>query len=357
MASEEPCGNVYVYTDESGNTGNNLFDPNQPELWTCSLISTDNIDVVAHNAVEKWRKSVQPENLHATSLGFTGIEKLADDICRLIARFNISFFFVQIDKSFHAALKFFDTVFDSGLNKAMHPAHYQMRAFRTPLVQIVCENIDTKHRKVFWATLLNPEAESLQMVAKHVKSNLERTKSGIAQAALIPALEWAIKNPLPLIETLDRKGESPNFVAFTKVIYHLQDTIGNRKVLADFVHHQQAQYESRMKNAYGALSKYHLKGDFFSMLPKVDLLKDFPAKVVFKSTEESAGLTVVDIVLWLTKRHRGLSPDKFPGCATLAATIEKVATIERFTHAGLKSEVAGIEEQMKQLKSYIQNPD
>ena len=59
-----------MYADESGNTGNNLFDPNQPTLWTCCMISNKNVD--------------------------------ADGFCRLISRLNLSFHLVELDKSFHA---------------------------------------------------------------------------------------------------------------------------------------------------------------------------------------------------------------------------------------------------------------
>jgi len=47
-----------------------LFDPNQPTLWTCCMISNKNVD--------------------------------ADGFCRLISRLNLSFHLVELDKSFHA---------------------------------------------------------------------------------------------------------------------------------------------------------------------------------------------------------------------------------------------------------------
>jgi integrase len=36
--------NLYAYADESGNTGMNLFDPNQPWFWTVTLVAPHDLD-------------------------------------------------------------------------------------------------------------------------------------------------------------------------------------------------------------------------------------------------------------------------------------------------------------------------
>jgi hypothetical protein len=47
---------MYFYVDESGHTGPNLFDPQQPTLFYGVLSAEVNIDVVAEVAVRKLRQ-------------------------------------------------------------------------------------------------------------------------------------------------------------------------------------------------------------------------------------------------------------------------------------------------------------
>ncbi len=42
-----------VYTDESGNTGENLFDTSQPYFWTGTLVSLFDIDNVVKHKFDK----------------------------------------------------------------------------------------------------------------------------------------------------------------------------------------------------------------------------------------------------------------------------------------------------------------
>jgi SEC-C motif len=39
--------NLIAYTDESGNSGSHLFDPNQPEFWTGTLVVRPNFEAIA----------------------------------------------------------------------------------------------------------------------------------------------------------------------------------------------------------------------------------------------------------------------------------------------------------------------
>jgi len=68
---------IYAYTDESGNTGNNLFDDTQPWFWTGTLLSKDDLDILDLSIVEDWKRTASVGELHAKVLGLRRIEGVA----------------------------------------------------------------------------------------------------------------------------------------------------------------------------------------------------------------------------------------------------------------------------------------
>jgi hypothetical protein len=74
---------LYFYVDESGHTGPNLFDENQPILYYGVLSSKVNIDVLAEKELVTLRKRLGVNRLHANDLGNHGIAKISRDIGKL----------------------------------------------------------------------------------------------------------------------------------------------------------------------------------------------------------------------------------------------------------------------------------
>lgn len=60
---------MYFYVDESGNTGLELFDKEQPFLYDGVLSSKFNLDVLCKATVERLREKSGVERLHAAELG------------------------------------------------------------------------------------------------------------------------------------------------------------------------------------------------------------------------------------------------------------------------------------------------
>lgn len=123
---------TFFYVDESGHTGANLFDPEQPVLYYGVLSSQHNIDILAEKHICKIKSKYKIGRLHATELGNGGLIKILDDILSLQSRFNLNFDLYRISKVDHALICFFDQVFDSGVNLAV-----PWRAYWTPLRYIL----------------------------------------------------------------------------------------------------------------------------------------------------------------------------------------------------------------------------
>ncbi|MBA7701447.1 hypothetical protein ES703_110185 [subsurface metagenome] len=82
--------NAHAYCDESGNTGANLLDPNQPLLLVGGWLVNDGFNEVAEQVVREYIKVLKPRDneLHGVQLlksefGTKGILNLMHDLYKL----------------------------------------------------------------------------------------------------------------------------------------------------------------------------------------------------------------------------------------------------------------------------------
>jgi hypothetical protein len=334
---------VYAYTDESGNTGLNLFDPNQPELWTGTLVSNKNLDVLAKTRVRDCAYKAGVKELHGSELGFAGIECVSAELSRLISAFNLTFIFVVIEKRFLAGTKFVDTVLDSGLNQAVKPLHYVARPMRLIFTYYIVKSMhDTDYRE-FWESYLRLDSarfsDVLQVVLGRIKGN--PIPPGFKDA-LVDTLNWAIANPTELLPPGKHGGmDSPNFVALTLILSDLVKHVGEKKVV-EFVHDEQDQFARALTDGYGSATRFQVSRAPLSLMTQVDFIANFTGQLEFRSSSNSAGVELTDVFLWLVKRSNTESLDQFPGCAMLLEKISQRARLDRFTQAMLSQEVKAI---------------
>ena len=120
----------YAFTDESGNSGLNLFDTAQETFWTGTLIAYSDIDAKHKGFHKELLTVVGKGEIHGAEQGFGGIEKIASRLSWFIREKKLQFSFGRIHKPFLAASKLFDLAFDSGTNAAMPPQAYGVRQLR-----------------------------------------------------------------------------------------------------------------------------------------------------------------------------------------------------------------------------------
>src|SRR5476649_1024120 len=110
---------MYFYVDESGHSGSDLFDEQQPNLYYGVVSSPQDIDIVAEAELALLRQHVGHPRLHATELGIGRLLEIAPEIEKLQQRLEMSFDVYRFVKADHAIISFFDQVFDSGMNSAV----------------------------------------------------------------------------------------------------------------------------------------------------------------------------------------------------------------------------------------------
>lgn len=68
---------LFAYIDETGNTGDNLFDGEQPVFLTGALVTRCNFDALYSKRMAMAAKSIGEGAVHANKLGLGKIEEIA----------------------------------------------------------------------------------------------------------------------------------------------------------------------------------------------------------------------------------------------------------------------------------------
>ena len=105
---------MFAFVDETGNTGANLLDEEQPDIFTAALITKSDFDLVYGAKVRRLAKRAGGTSLHAKDLGFKRIQPIARELCQIFKKADARFFVSRVEKRYLLATKIFDTFFDLG---------------------------------------------------------------------------------------------------------------------------------------------------------------------------------------------------------------------------------------------------
>lgn len=316
--------NLYFYVDESGHTGTNLFDENQPILYYGVLSSRVNIDVLAENTLTSIRKRLGVVRLHANELGNGGIAQIAEDIYNLQKRYDLTFDIYRVAKVDHALISFFDQVFDQGLNPAITWSGY-WTPMRYVLLLKLSYLFDEDTLKKAWNArieLNDEKAEAgLVEVCQIIKNRVGKLPDERSRTLIYDTLNWAENNPSEIYYNAKRKKDmlsiTPNLIGFQSVMHGITLRLQrNGKKASKITVDQQSQFNKAQKT----LADFYASAIDVPMvtgpgLPEISF-KGMPTiPISFMSSNNSAGLELVDIYLWIFKRlieGNDLAPEVYP---------------------------------------------
>lgn len=334
MASaEEEIKDIIAYTDESGNTGNNIFDLSQPNFWTGTVFSEFDLDKYGKTEFDCLVREIGVQELHGNELGVQRLEIIANRIENLISTFNIGFIFTIIEKKHISTMKFVDTLLDSGLNKAVSPIHYGQRALRIPLAATIAVNFSQRNKEEFWNVYKNLDYLGFCKILRRVEWNIaEKCSDKRIRELLLDAITWAKNNPDQLLTHKRGELDSPNIVAFTLVMKSLYTIAKSRNYrVKRFVHDHQNQFAKYMKTVFAVFSEITFSMDTFSWITDSELVDLYDGSIEFKASDLVYGLQIVDVALWLIKRYMtGSISKEFVACRNLAEFIISRAYMNYF---------------------------
>ena len=302
---------MYFYIDESGNTGINIFDQNQPVLYYGVLSSKVNIDIYAKSIMEEIHATLGVEKLHANELGLSKLAKIADKIIRIHNDFDINFDLNSVVKVDYALICFFDQVFDQGNNPAIPWTTYW-----TPLRYIILLKVaslfDLQTLQLAWDARIQSDTrqskEIFQKVCQILISRIKFINDQRSREIIHDGLYWALNNfdkILYNVNDIDAKNFiSPNISGFQHVMIGIASKIKNENIISPtIIVDKQNQFNKSQKTLaemYAELSEYQF--DLGTGLPTFDFTGMPHAPLIFSSGSNSVGLELVNIYLWLSKK-------------------------------------------------------
>ena len=353
IRSKGPKG-FFAFTDEAGNTGDNLFDQNQPTFWTCTTLSETDLDSENKAFIQDCQNILGVRELHAKDIGFEGIEKIADKLKKFLDIYITHIIFVKIDKQFLAATKLCDTLLDSADNKAISP-HQYFTTLKGILEIRLIPLIKRKDRIAFWDSYKTGNRDGFIKILEQLQFRVvEHIQDQRTKEVLGDALSWAIRNPSAFFYVKRDKGDSPNLVSLLTLLNSIHDFRKATKFkIKKFVHDEQSQFGKYMKEAFELVKNVTDSDDPIKNLIGLNEFKrveTFDCAMEFKASDSSVGLQVVDCILWLTKRgiERGI-PRNAKECQILFQFIFNRGIIENFSYDNYERRV--LKDYQKLMKS------
>ncbi|HHF3125691.1 TPA: DUF3800 domain-containing protein [Vibrio alginolyticus] len=319
---------MYFYVDESGQTGLELFDENQPFLYYGVLSSKLNVDVLVLDAVKKLREKLHVERLHAAELGNGRLIEIVKDLEKIQKTYDIKFDLYRIAKADHSIIAFFDQVFDQGVNPAITWTGY-WTPMRYVLLLKVAYLFDEEMAKEAWTARITVRDElankHLINVCNSVLDRVHWLPDQRSKTLISDALKWVVKNPSKILYNAaskkDRLQISPNLIGFQSVLHGIASRLEkskskskSKKVIVD----RQSQFNKAQKiitEHYQNASKFGEPMALGPGLPIVDYKHMPTVPIECTPGTESVGLELVDIYIWIFKRHiegKDLAPQLYP---------------------------------------------
>ena len=316
---------MYAYVDETGNTGARLFDDDQPLFVTAALLTRSDFDFRFGAEVRAIAGSLGVKEIHANQLGVARLEEIAPAILKVVRKAGPAFFLARVEKRYVLAAKIFDTIFDSAENKAVAWHVYNIRPLRLMMVFKIASVLDDALSQGFWDALMDKSddraRDKMADFCRALRSRVGLIPDQRSREVVGEALDWASANPEALefvYQTkISRKTHLPNMVGFGNLLSGIerQSNVWRRPVEV-IKHDRQHEFEPALKFWH---EMYSNALDDVVQLPlgeKMVLRKVFGSRLEISSAEESAGIQIIDVILWLFARSlRGhVLPD---GCQAL----------------------------------------
>lgn len=334
---------MYAYVDETGNTGARLLDDAQPLFVTAALLTRSDFDRRFVDDVRAIARSIGVDEIHANQLGVGRVETVAKDILKVVRKAGPSFFLARVEKRYVLAAKVFDTLFDPFENKSVPWHIYNIRPLRLMMVFKVASLLDDKLAAQFWEALMDADDDRARasmaqfccaLLPRIVLLPDERSKNIISES-----LTWAADNPESLDfvhqTKLGRKSHAPNMVGFGNLLAGIERQSNVWGYPVEVIKHdRQHEFAKSMQFWHDIYSKARSDVVHLPLGEKMVLRKVFGSKLEISSAKDSAGIQIIDTILWLFGRIlRG--DDLPPDCNSLMSYVFSKAYQDDFSFIGV----------------------
>lgn len=300
---------IHCYIDESGNTGGNLFDSTQPNFYTGAVIAAFDFDKRYPALLRDIAKSCGQDDFHANALGMERLRPHLPALQSLIKREKIRFFIGRVEKRHLILAKFIDVFMDPAENRAAPWHIYSTLHMRFLMLFNLNSIISEEARKEFWSALMDPnEASATQSLKRSialVQSALLACPERRTREIIGEAVAWAHDN----CEALNYFSKSkrhriphfPNLVAFPEMLAAFDNVAAHNGLdVAEIKHDRQCEVEAVLRDWHRLFA--NAGDEELNIFGEVRKLRAVPhSSFVIASSKDSAGIQLIDLVLWLER--------------------------------------------------------
>lgn len=304
---------MYIYVDESGHSGSQLFKDikAQPNMYYGVLTSKVDLNVQSVDAVKSMRNLLEVERIHASQLGNPSLARIAPQLIALQNNLNLVFDFYLLKKRAHAEFCFFDQVFDSGNNEAIpHQAYFT--PYRYVLILELSRMFNYEKAERAWnirIELDDKKAErELSRLCLDLLKGIGRVRTSLARRFIRKGLEWAAEHPDEISynasDAESIKQISPNIICFQSVMHGIARRVREEGAApTSIIVDQQQEFNAAQQvlaDFYASAAGLELETGRGMPMLTFDGMPQIP--IQFVDGKNNVGLELVDIYLWVFKR-------------------------------------------------------
>ena len=301
---------IHCYIDESGNTGANLFDPIQPNFYSGAAITTFDFDKKYPDLLRNIAVSHGKEFFHANEIGLHGLKPHLKTIQSVIKRDNLRFHLARIIKKDLALAKFFDTFFDPHENRASPYHVYWALPLRFLLMIKLDRIVSDDARKMFWSALMDGDEKratsNFKASIKLVQAALPEIHDDRSREIIKEALVWAHDNfeAIGFYSKIKRYKipHYPNLVAFPEMLAAFERQADyHDQIVTEVKHDRQSEVEPVLRDWHEMISQ--ASDGEISVFGRKHKVRAVPQSTfVISNSKDSAGIQLVDLILWLRRQ-------------------------------------------------------
>lgn len=296
---------LFGYCDESGNSGLNLFDKNQPFFWVGVLISEADLNGTAMPKVNTLLNNIGKKELHGNEMGISLINEVSLGIKEILIENKCQAIFVKIEKVFLAKLKMFDYLFDNTNNKAVSSISYGIRLLRLMLANSFCSCVSDEDAEYFWNIYKNPRVGDISRLLENIKKSINnKITDKRMKELIIDAIQWAKKHPLEVFNCKLGKIDSPNVVAFSQILLSINNLYGDNNFTVEKIFHDsQNQFGRSLLDTFKHYE--HVQSDFsaLTILHQINLIDIYKKDLKIVSSDNECGIQIIDVLLYMVKKN------------------------------------------------------
>jgi hypothetical protein len=300
---------MFIYADESGNSGRNIFDAN--EWYRLGAIFTSRDAEPPIEAVIRPVLSQRGEpRLHAKDMMEHEIGPVLRDVLdALDANGPWEFSLTVIHKPYLGTTKFVDTVFDAGENLAVPPMWYNLEFFRHTLCVAIDDALTPLNRQRFWTAYMADDVSGIQACIRNARTYvLRKVDDRRIREVIVDGFDFALRHPeeLTLGAAARRdsyKGHTPNMVAFTCLlgaVHGFVDKHGSRPIA--FFHDQQDEFKKTMKETHEIFGPVRAKEHPAGAIPALERSDYDLGRFSMPASKDMVVLQAADLLVWASQR-------------------------------------------------------